>query len=223
MKDEKEKGYLPAQVVMDYAKKCEKADDMDLELPAIARLWVFGYDMDNMKPRCWYSTNLPLLALSDQGRVLAQTWLRQMVGLTESASRLLQVQVKEAWFRRPKDAKGDVSYIGASLWEATEQAFYQQLMELGELLTGENSPERFPADVAARWYRTVTRQASTLFDDFALSGPAEQLDMKRITKARNMFRKKLYSGKEAKDLRKIGNLDDGGQPRSVKKKQGAIA
>lgn len=223
MKDEKEKGFLPAPVVLDYAKKCDKADDMDLEFPAIAGLWVFGYDMDNMKPRCWYSTHMPLLALPEQSRMLAQTWLRQMVELTESAARLLQSQIKEAWFSRPKDAKGDVSYIGASLWEVTEQTFYLQLMELGELLNGKEPLERFPADVAANWYRAVTRQASILFDEFALGGPAEQLDMKRITKARNMFRKKLYSGKEAKDFRKIGNLDDNGLPCSAIQTQGEIA
>ncbi|WP_211277021.1 hypothetical protein, partial [Tamilnaduibacter salinus] len=71
------------------------------------------------------------------------------------------------------------AYISVtSLWESTEQAFYQRLMELGELLTGEAPQQRFPAEVAASWYRTVTRQATDLFDEYALSGPAEQLDMK---------------------------------------------
>ncbi|PAV24435.1 hypothetical protein CF392_16295 [Tamilnaduibacter salinus] len=65
--------------------------------------------MDNMKARCWYGAHMPLLALEDDARALAQLWLRQMIDLTESSSRLLQTQVKEAWFSRPKDAKGDVS------------------------------------------------------------------------------------------------------------------
>ncbi|EKF75779.1 hypothetical protein A11A3_02882 [Alcanivorax hongdengensis A-11-3] len=222
MKDEKEKGFLPAPVVLDYADKCDKADDFDVELPTVAGLWVFGYDMDNMKPRCWYGAHMPLLALEEGERDLAQRWLRQMIELTDSSARLLQAQVKEAWFSRPKDAKGDVSYIGASLWEATEQVFYQHLMELGELLTGDAPPQRFPSELAASWYRAVTRQAAALFDDFALSGPAEQLDMKRITKARNTFRKKLHTGKEAKAFRKTGRLDDNGQ-QAASKKQGETA
>ncbi|WKT61205.1 type I-E CRISPR-associated protein Cse1/CasA [Microbulbifer thermotolerans] len=223
IKDEEEKGFLPAWVVLDYAKKCDTAEEMDVDLPTVASLWVFGYDMDNMKPRCWYGAHMPLLALSDEARALAHMWLRQMIDLTDSSARLLQNQVKEAWFSRPKDAKGDMSYIGASLWETTEQVFYQLLMELGELLTGGTPPQRFPAEIAAHWYRTVTRQATTQFDAFALSGPAEQLDMKRITKARNTFQKQLHRGKEAKAFRKTGRLDDSGQPQSAGEKQGETA
>jgi CRISPR system Cascade subunit CasA len=166
---------------------------------------------------------MPLLALDEDARALAQLWLRQMIELTDSSARLLQAQVKEAWFSRPKDAKGDVSYIGASLWQVTEQAFYQRLMELGELLRGDTPPQRFPAEMAASWYHTVTRQAASLFDELALSGPPEQLDMKRITKARNGFRKKLHTGREAKDLRKIGRLDEKGQPKASRERQGESA
>lgn len=211
MKDENEKGFLPASVVLDYVAKCDKADDLDVELPSVAGLWVFGYDMDNMKARCWYGAHMPLLALEDDLREMAQLWLRQMIDLTENSARLLQAQVKEAWFSRPKDAKGDVSYISASLWEATEQSFYQYLMAIGELLAGEVPPQRFPSDIAAGWYGAVTRQAAELFDEFALSGPAEQLDMKRITRSRNTFRKKLHTGKDAKIFRKMGGLNDNGQ------------
>lgn len=88
------------------------------------------------------------------------------------------------------------------------------------MLTGDVPPQRFPTAIAANWYRTVTRQAAALFDDFALSGPAEQLDMKRITKARNTFRKKLHTGKEAKAFRKTGRLDDNGQQAASKKQGG---
>ncbi|MBG13145.1 MAG: type I-E CRISPR-associated protein Cse1/CasA [Alcanivorax sp.] len=223
MEDKKEKGFLPARVVLDYVVKCDTADDMDVALPVVAGLWAFGYDMDNMKARCWYGEHMPLLALDEDARALAQLWLRQMIELTDSSARLLQAQVKEAWFSRPKDAKGDVSYIGASLWQLTEQAFYQRLMELGELLRGDTPPQRFPAEMAANWYRTVTRQVASLFDELALGGPPEQLDMKRITKARNGFRKKLHTGKEAKDLRKIGRLDESGQPQASREKQGESA
>ena len=77
--------------------------------------------------------------------------------------------------------------------------------------------------MAASWYHTVTRQAASLFDELALGGPPEQLDMKRITKARNGFRKKLHTGKEAKDLRKIGRLDESRQPQASGEKQGESA
>lgn len=220
MEDEKERGYLPAKAVLDYTDKWDVASDEEVDLPHVAGLWVFGYDMDNMKPRCWYSTHMPLLALPDRARSVARTWLREMVDLTGASAWLLQTGIKEAWFSRPKDVKGDLSFIAAALWESTEQQFYSSLMELGAQLGCETPAQRFPAELAALWYRHVTRQARELFDDFALSGPAEQLDMKRITRARNAFRKKLHNGKEAKAFRKIGRLTAAGQPETVRESPG---
>ena len=215
-RDKKEKGYLPAAVVLDYSAKRDKADDMELDIPAVCDFWVFGYDMKSMKPRCWYSSHMPLLALPDERKVFAQLWLRKMINLTDVSAGLLQKHIKEAWFSEAKSTKRnavkkDVSHIGAALWESTEQDFYQYLMEIGDMLSSAAPPERFPQEIARQWYRIVTGHATDLFDNFSLSGPAEQLDMERITKARNIFRENIYTGKDAKDFRKIGHLDEGRQ------------
>ena len=208
IEDRESKGTLPASVVKDYAPKRQCAGDMGVDLSPLATLWVFGYDMDNMKPRCWYGTHMPVLGLPGSQQVLALQWLRDLVGLTQVASGLLQGQVKEAWFRRPKDVKGDFSFVSAALWEKTGQQFYQLLMEIGLALSSEQPPERLPADFAAQWYRHVIGEATQQFDDLALSGPAEQLDMKRITHARNVFRRKLFGSKEAKAFRQMGLLTE---------------
>lgn len=223
MTDEKERGHLPAKVILDYAEKWDAASDDELDLPSVAGLWVFGYDMDKMKARCWYASHMPLQVLPDQARTVAQIWLREMVDLTSTSAELLQAGIKEAWFGRPKEGrlkrnKEEISFIGAALWEATEQQFYSLLMELGTQLNNNNPPQRFPAEIAAQWYRSVTHHARELFDDFALSGPAEQLNMKRITVARNDFRKDLHNGKMARNFRKMGQLNISGKPEAVEAK-----
>lgn len=208
--DKQEAGNLPAPVVLDYAEKYRAARDYDLALPRTARIWVFGYDMDKMKARGWYGAHMPLVALPRDRQAVLQAWLRQVVDLTRSAASLLQTHIKEAWFSKPKDVKGDTSFLTASLWEATEQDFYRLLAALGELLAEDERGgdlRHFPEALAAQWYRDITGRACQLFDDYALSGPAEQLDMKRIIAARNAFSKKLFGGKEAKAFRKMGGLE----------------
>ncbi|AMX01709.1 type I-E CRISPR-associated protein Cse1/CasA [Microbulbifer thermotolerans] len=216
-------GSVPAKCVTDYYQKVEIADDVGIEMPDVFLIWAFGYDLDKGKTRGWYSSYMPLLALSKEAYPLAKIWLKQMISLTEDSSSSLIKAVKEAWFKNPKEVKGNMGYISASLWETTEHDFYQLLMELGERLSGDAPPQRFPPEIAAHWYRTVTRQAAALFDEFVLSSPLEQLDMKRITRARKNFKKRLHQGTEAKAFRKTGRLDDSGQPQSARAKQGETA
>lgn len=206
LKDKKENGNLPAPVVLDYSRKVDEGKYEGVDLPRQARIWAFGYDMDNMKPRAWYGTRLPLLAVpsNDQDRLL--DWVHDLVGLARDTAWQLRKQVKEAWFSRPSDAKGDLEHIDARFWERTEHEFYSLLSALGERIL-EGKEKRLPADLAAQWYKHVRLQAMGVFDDLALSGPAESLDMKRITSARNRFMYLLKNGKVAKHFRQQAGLD----------------
>lgn len=199
-------GNLPANVVLDYSRKVDECRFDNISLPRHARLWAFGYDMDNMKPRAWYGTQMPLLAVppADQDRIL--DWVRDLVGLARDVSWWLRKQVKEAWFKRPSDVKGDTDFIDALFWERTEQAFYSLLsLAVGRML--EEGARRLPPDLAAQWYKQVRLQAMAVFDQWALSGPPEALDMKRITAARNKFMYQLKNGKTAKHFRTQAGLD----------------
>ncbi|MFK0572397.1 type I-E CRISPR-associated protein Cse1/CasA [Endozoicomonas sp.] len=170
------------------------------ELPA--RLWCFGYDMDNMKARCWYDHQMPLLNVADDYRDNFILFVSQILAAAKDAVFLLRGQVKAGWFNRPSDAKGDTSMVDHSFWQATEPAFYELLHSLS------NPPENtrhMPSDVARHWLTTVRKSALDLFDEWVLSGDAEDLDMKRITKARRILKSKLITMKSLKELDQIAS------------------
>ncbi|MDP2347152.1 MAG: type I-E CRISPR-associated protein Cse1/CasA [Gammaproteobacteria bacterium] len=161
------------------------------------RLWCFGYDMDNMKARCWYESEMPVLRISEEYREVFISFVCTLIEAAREVIKELRSQVKSAWFNRPADVKGDTSMIDASFWSATESSFYDQL----DLLGRESNEARFmPAIVARNWLKTLRTISVDLFDDWTLSGNAEDLDMKRITKARRIFIGKLSKIKAMKDL-----------------------
>lgn len=206
IEDREISGDLPALVVLDYSRKVDEGQHDGVGLSRQARIWVFGYDMDNMKPRGWYGTQMPLLAVPRNDRDRFLDWIRDVVGLAHDTAKQLHRQVTAAWFSRSKGVKGNLDFIDARFWERTEHEFYSLLSALGERIL-EGKEKRLPADLAAEWYKHVRLQAMGVFDDLALSGPAESLDMKRITSARNRFMYLLKNGKVAKHFRQQAGLD----------------
>jgi CRISPR system Cascade subunit CasA len=60
------------------------------------RLWVFGYDMDNMKPRCWYETRFPLYQLTDCDRATQKNFQDLVKRLIESAEQAIFTYVRRS-------------------------------------------------------------------------------------------------------------------------------
>ena len=91
------------------------------------RLWAFGYDMDNMKARCWYESTLPLYGLSEknnEGRNFIQREISRWLESADHVAFLLRTAVKSAWFGDNAEARGDFSFIDSSFWSQTENDFY---------------------------------------------------------------------------------------------------
>lgn len=208
LEDHKERGNLPAAVVQDYPAKAREIRDAGPRRVR-ARLWVFGYDMDNMKARGWYATYMPLLAVSNQdgSRDRLLSWVDTMTAAAANAAWQVRSGVKAAWYTRPGDASGDFSFIDQRFWEATEQPFYACVSDLARALPAYGEAP-MPEAIAERWYRTVRSQAIAVFDGLALAGEAEALDMKRVVVARNSLQRKLLGSKEMKRLRAWAALDD---------------
>lgn len=165
-------------------------------VPGALRLWAFGFDMDNMKARCWYESTLPIYGLSDcdangQRRVEAEVgrWLQG----AELAASLLRGAVKDAWFKEAP-SKADFSAIDASLWNGTERHFYGQLEAL---IDATRSGGEFDANaVNANWLQHLQRVATKLFDhEFVGTGPVEQEQPRRIAEAYQRLQRNLHGPK----------------------------
>ncbi len=167
------------------------------EADSLPRLWAFGYDMDNMKARCWYEATLPIFPVDKARRGDIQAAVQTLLDAASEALGTLRIAVKQAWFSRPKDAKGDVSFLDQDFWQNTESAFYQQLQEITQ-----ESPENDANQLTRRehWRASLRRQALAIFDYWALSGDNEDGDLKRLVQARTGLEYWLNNGKQMKKL-----------------------
>ena len=159
------------------------------------RLWAFGYDMDNMKARCWYESTLPLFGLADCAPA-ADLRVESEVGLwlagAELAAFYLRAAVKDAWFGG--DPRGDFSAIDASFWGRTEAGFYSNLKCLIESVR--NDREMDAVQVRDSWQRLLIKSAANLFDEeFVGAGQIERQNPHRIAKAFQQLRRNLSGPK----------------------------
>jgi CRISPR system Cascade subunit CasA len=187
------------------------AEDMENRSGIGLRLWAFGYDMDNMKARCWYDATVPLYTLADRS-LAEQMALREEVGAWLQGAELtvsyLRGAVKDAWFSR--DARGDFSFVDATFWSRTEGAFYKLLQQRIQ-----ETPSLDRVATAERWLRTLSDTALGLFDgEWVGSGPVERMNPARAADAHLKLRISLYGPK----LRTALALEVASKPEKAGKK-----
>lgn len=200
---DRDNGYQAATAVQDYHR--DKVDAVrsardwgdDLE-PLIdnARLWVSGFDLDNMKPRGWYSVEMPLTSLDPQQQSILREWLTHFVALAEDVRLQLTRSVKKAWFSDNNDVRGDLSFITADFFDATEPAFVVALGELQNALR-QGEVARMPSAVAQAWHRALRRQCLALFDSLAMSGDPQGTQLERCVTERHQLQSWL-GGRKSK-------------------------
>ncbi|WP_341501786.1 type I-E CRISPR-associated protein Cse1/CasA [Gallaecimonas sp. GXIMD4217] len=178
--EDRGEGNLPARVVMDFHSS--KRDFFDFDWGEYPRLWAFGFDMDNMKARGWYSTELPLVSLPPESADALLTEIKVVQSLAQEVLFHCRSQVKAALFERPAEAKGDFSHIELAFWQRTQAAFFQAVASL--LTCG---AERLPSEGAWRWLQALTATALDLFDEFALGEcPADRSMHQKISARRRL-------------------------------------
>ncbi|MBL4826995.1 MAG: type I-E CRISPR-associated protein Cse1/CasA [Spongiibacteraceae bacterium] len=168
------------------------------------RLWCFGFDMDNMKARCWYEHTLPLVSVSKERQTDFFDNVAQLLSVAKEAASMLRTQVKAAWFKRPADVKGDMSQVVTTFWQQTETDFYRQLNALSQW---KKEARCLPAGIAKQWLSTVQQSALFLFDQWVMEGDIEEMNMKRVVSARRVLEKKLFTAKPFKELRQISQAE----------------
>ncbi|MCV9879676.1 type I-E CRISPR-associated protein Cse1/CasA [Brenneria izbisi] len=152
-------------------------------------LWCFGYDMDNMKARCWYEHRVPLLHDALRGH---QEELQLAVELARDSVGLLRQSIKEAWFSRPKDAKGDFSAIDVAFWQETQPAFIRFCQALAQNETS--------AAALKRWQQSLYRYLLTNYDARVFTNPDEHRDLVAAAKIRKKLTSFFYKQKAAQNI-----------------------
>ena len=195
-------GMRSAMPVSNFYSLSRGFSDIQSEVP---RLWVFGYDMDNMKPRCWYSVTMPLFSLEPRQQ---EDILYRVKALQHLANDVLwqsRTQIKSAWFDKPGDVKGDTSFIDQAFWQRTEAEFFNTVHSLIDNMST-NQPFLSPAQ-AKSWLQTLRQAAENLFDGYAMSELGAERSMAKRIKARQKLTGWLYGSKPIKNFIKENNID----------------
>lgn len=184
--------------LVDVAVKSQYRKDVLKQTPTT--LWAAGYDMDNMKAHCWYESSLPIYPLSVED---SKRMGERAEFFVERASELvkgLQSTIKEAWFSRPKDAKGNIGFLGTSFWQNTESDFYHFLDRMAKNFD-DNATW---ATCAAEWRDRIIMETRDLFDRWALAQQEDGLNLRRVVSARNHLRRVISTVRK-----KFNNLIEG--------------
>ena len=186
---------IPAQVVKVFVK------DRKLETEQLL-LHAFGYDMDNMKARCWYETTFPLFSIDETIREVFTQRTHVIVDAASNTANMTRSSIKEAWFKRPGDAKGNTNFLVEAFLNHTENAFFEHLKHMiGQLESGEDGRASLYA-----WHQVMSHAALELFDYWTDRGDFEAVNPRRIAEARRKLSGWLYS--KTKGLRKLLEITD---------------
>jgi CRISPR system Cascade subunit CasA len=187
VQSDKESGRSPALNVHQVMSRLK--DDQPL------RIWAYGYDTKDMKARCWYESVMPLITVAESVRPQYEQAVAVMVRTASQVARNVQQSVKSAWFDRPADVRGDMSFIDVEFWQRTEQSFYANLKKIKDEMIG--GQQVSPA--LDEWHKRLHVESLRLFDEWALNGLIGTTNPRRVVIARNDLAKWNY-GKKVKAL-----------------------
>ncbi|CDG83802.1 type I-E CRISPR-associated protein Cse1/CasA [Janthinobacterium agaricidamnosum] len=172
-------------------------------------LWMFGYDLDNMKARCWYETTFPLYALGaarPAARENLQGLVKNMIEASEQAVFYTRQAVKQAWFGEA-DMRGDLSFIDKAFWDSTEPLFYKQLLKWVELAKQDGGIDmddsKLLEEYGTAWLNALRSAGMRLFDaDIVGASSFSQQDPRRIAEAHNQL-KRNFDGKAIRTILRL--------------------
>jgi CRISPR system Cascade subunit CasA len=178
----------PAEVVTAFARESRT-------LPADAAgviLWCFGYDLENMKVRCWYDATLPLPSVAPTAiGPLCGAVLRVLNAASETATSL-----RRGVGAATNPAGECDEAVTQSFWQTSEPLFYRFLE--GILSAGPEQDAKV-AELSARFFHGQHRLALGLFDDWVLAVPLDKVELKTIVKARSELERSTWK-KSAREL-----------------------
>ena len=150
------------------------------------RVQVFGYDMDNLKARCWYESMMPYWLIPEENREELVEFANRLAEAASAIAKNTSNAVKESWLDSNSKARGDLSYLENEIWSSTENEYYRQIHVLEEMLCQEDYTHQ---SVFEEWVRYLNRISLQSFDTYADQVPLDSGKSKsgvpRVVKARN--------------------------------------
>ena len=121
--------------------------------------------------------------------------LQKMINASREVSSMLVQNIKKCWFKRPKDARGDLSFIDRAFWAETEQDYFNLLEKSSQYLGQEVDLLVVNHEIMESWRRSLKNTALRLFSQWAESSNIEHEDPKRIALAYNELMGRLNGPK----------------------------
>ncbi|UQI40890.1 hypothetical protein [Vreelandella venusta] len=104
-----------------------------------------------------------------------------------------------------------MSAIDNQFYDATEPEFFKALLALQQALQQDSPPPHIPPSIAERWYFALKKEAMRVFEDLALSGAQESMDLERATAAHRQLQSflggKSKGSKVVSDFIQQGDFD----------------
>jgi len=155
------------------------------------RLFCFGYAIDGEnKARCWYETTYPLISVPDQIRLAFAGNVQILADASAEIAGYVRSCVKEAWFKRPGDAKGDVSYLAQNFYQHTQPLFFGAVNQLKTALV-----EGSEKGVLQNWHSILVNAALKQFDYWAANRGFVDGNPRRVVDARKKLLNLIHSKK----------------------------
>lgn len=151
----------------------------------IHRFLVFGYDMDNMKARCWYETEMPIISPPQIGSELFTVLAQGMAEVARQFASFSRKCIKDAWFDAKHSVRGDLGFVDLEFYSATEEIYFSALNSL--VRKEMTSPEQANPDMK-RWLAGLQSTALALFDTHVDDSAYQHGDPERIVNARKSLR-----------------------------------
>jgi len=168
-------------------------DLQHLKISLGARVKIFGYDMGDMKPRCWYEATMPYWLVPEEIRDVLVEYASRLAEAATQVARNTRGAVKEVWFSKGSKTKGEPDFIDKEFWDATESEFYQLVHTLMNVLPNGGQ------DVLERWLNTICAVSLEVFDRYAdqvsLDCGGQKDGVPRSIKARNALMRNNSSKK----------------------------
>ncbi len=157
-------------------------------------IWAFGFDMDNMKARCWYDATMPLLTVPEGKDSIFKASVERLILSADWVASVARGRIKDAMLRKA-EARGDLSFATSHFWTITEAPFYNLARKLRDGLAVDQDETSLMED----WLSELRRAALGVFDHYAQAGDFDAVNPRQVATARNNLGKSL-SGNKLREL-----------------------